>query len=180
MKAKLLLVSSLIALNAFSINSVEASPLNTPECNEKQEPFCQLHREMTKSFTRFFSKADFTPLAKLRNNTRGLLLEPNTELLNKRDEIIVKIDLPGVNKNDMELSLYEDYLLISATRQQQKKEDGENYQLSELSYGSFSRIISFPAKVDIDGAKTSYKNGVLTVTIPKIEPQKPKFRKLDV
>lgn len=85
------------------------------------------------------------------------------------EEIVVVADLPGFEKEDIDLSVTEDALTVSATREQDESDESETYVHRERSSESVRRTISLPAMVDADDASASYVNGVLTVTLPKME-----------
>lgn len=161
---------------------ISLSPAISNACDTNADPDCVFKDEIKRSFVRMFTSPS-SPFMNFGRKTGGTFTnesQPNVELINADDEIIVKIELPGINKDDIKLNLYEEYLEIKAEREKKKIEEGDNYHLSEISYGSISRVISFPAKVDIEEAETEYKNGVLIITTPKIEPKKPRYRKLEV
>jgi HSP20 family protein len=80
----------------------------------------------------------------------------------------VKADIPGVKKEDIQVDVDEDYVSVRAEAKQEKEEKkGEKVVYSERSYGMVSRSFSLPAAVDAKGAKAEYKDGVLSLTLPK-------------
>jgi HSP20 family protein len=112
---------------------------------------------------------------------KGLISSyPKIDMINKEDEIIISIDLPGVEKDNIELEIFEKYLTLSGKRSAEYEQKSEDYLLSEKSYGEFRRTVRFPSKVDIDKTETDYKDGVLKLVLPKIEPEKPKSRKIEI
>lgn len=89
-------------------------------------------------------------------------------------EVVVKAATPGVKAEDIEISIAGDMLNIRGEVVEERDEEGHRYHMRERRYGSFSRTISLPAKVDADKARAEFENGVLTLTLPKIEEIKPK------
>ncbi len=85
-------------------------------------------------------------------------------------EIIVKSDLPGMDLNDIDVSISGDILTIKGQKKKDIEQAGKTYHVIERSYGEFSRSIRLPAKVDVEKVKASYKNGVLEIVMPKVEP----------
>ena len=85
------------------------------------------------------------------------------------DEICVKAELPGMDEKDIEVSLDENVLTIRAERKEEREEKKRNYQISEMSYGSFLRTFPLRSRVDRDKATAKFKHGVLTLTLPKKE-----------
>lgn len=99
---------------------------------------------------------------------------PALDLHEDKDNFVVKVELPGMKKEDIDVTLHEGALSISGERKSDEKfEDAEVYR-SERFYGRFQRTISLPAAVAADKIKAQYKDGVLTVTLPKTEEAKPK------
>ena len=99
---------------------------------------------------------------------------PALDLSEDKDNFVVKVEVPGMKKEDIDVTLHEGALSISGERKSDEKfEDAEVYR-SERFYGRFHRTISLPASVAVDKIKAQYKDGVLTVTLPKTEEAKPK------
>jgi HSP20 family protein len=99
---------------------------------------------------------------------------PAFDLAETADEIVVRAELPGMEAKDIEITLTDDLLTISGEKKRDKEDRKENYHRLERQYGSFSRSICLPAAVKGDAIDASYKDGVLTVTLPKTEEQKPR------
>lgn len=97
---------------------------------------------------------------------------PKVDLINKDNEIIVKAELPGVKKEDLEVSLTDNMLTIKSTTQQEKKEEEGEYYRREISYGEFQRTLRLPEFVDSNKIKSSFKDGVLMMNIAKEKPTK--------
>ncbi len=99
---------------------------------------------------------------------------PAIDLYEDKDNVIVKAELPGMKKEEIEVSLHNGALSLSGERKTgQKFEDAETYR-SERFVGRFQRSITLPAEVKADQVNAQYKDGVLTVTLPKTEHAKPK------
>jgi len=99
---------------------------------------------------------------------------PVIDLYENKDNFVVKAELPGMKKEDIEISLHEGALLISGERKREEKaKEGEVYR-EERFYGKFHRSFALPKPVAADQVKAAYKDGVLTVTLPKTEEVKPK------
>jgi HSP20 family protein len=99
---------------------------------------------------------------------------PSVDIEEKENSVLIHADLPGVNEKDIEVKVHEGTLLISGKRESAKEEQGEGKYYSERSYGSFCRTFSLGRNVDAEKIEASYKNGVLTVLLPKKEEVKPK------
>jgi len=99
---------------------------------------------------------------------------PALDLHEDKDNFVATIELPGMKKEDIDVSLHDNCLSISGERKAEEKfEDAEVYR-SERFFGRFQRTVTLPAPVAADKIKAQYKDGVLTVTLPKAEEAKPK------
>ena len=105
---------------------------------------------------------------------------PSVELINKDNEYLVRVELPGIDKKDLDLTITDDTLTIKgeAKRSEEVKED--DYLLSEVTYGKFSRTITIPTEVESGKAKAKTNYGILEITLPKKKDSKPKEIKVEV
>lgn len=90
------------------------------------------------------------------------------------DEVIVKAELPGMDVKDIDITLTDGLLTIKGERKLEKEDKKENYHRIERRFGSFSRSLNLGASVQADSIEAGYKEGILTVTLPKAEENKPK------
>lgn len=93
---------------------------------------------------------------------------PKVDVIDREDEVVVKAELPGIDKEHLDVSLSDDYLTIKTEEHEEKKEEGELYR-SEIHHGSFMRRVHLPTSVDGEKASASFKDGVLEITMPKSE-----------
>ena len=99
---------------------------------------------------------------------------PSLDVYQDQDHLSVKCELPGMRKEDIEISLHENTLSISGERKQEREiKDGESYR-SERFFGRFHRTVTLPVRVQSGNVKAQYKDGILTVTLAKAEEAKPK------
>lgn len=105
---------------------------------------------------------------------------PCIDVAETGEEIVVTAELPGIKQEEVDITIADDTLTIKGKKKEEQEVRKENYHRIERSYGSFQRSISLPTSVQADKAKASYKDGVLYVTIPKVEEAKPKQIKIDV
>ncbi len=105
---------------------------------------------------------------------------PAVDIFENEHELIVKADLPDVKPEELDITVGNNILTIRGKRKFEKKVDEKNYLRVERSYGSFSRSFSLANTVDSEAIKADYKDGVLTLTIPKREEAKPKQIKVNV
>ena len=105
---------------------------------------------------------------------------PAVDIYETENELVVKADLPDVNEKDLDVRIENNTLTIRGERKFEKKVSEENYLRVERTYGSFSRTFSLPNTVNSEAIKAEYKNGVLTVELPKRAESKPKQIKVSV
>ena len=98
---------------------------------------------------------------------------PALDLYQNNDNVIAVVELPGMRKEDIEISLHDGMLTIAGERQSSLGE-GENAERTERFSGKFRRSITLPTRVDAGKVSATYKDGILTVTLPKAEEAKPK------
>jgi HSP20 family protein len=103
---------------------------------------------------------------------------PALDVRENKDSYIIRAELPGLKREDIEVSLQDGALVISGERTVEKVEEGVEVHRQERYYGKFQRALTLPEPVAADKVKADYKDGVLTVTLPKTEEAKPK--KIDV
>jgi len=106
--------------------------------------------------------------------------EPKMDVIDLGDKIEVKAELPGIDENDVTLTLSDGILTLSGERKQEVEEQSKGYYLKEMSSGSFSRSIRLPANIDEDKINATFKNGILIVTVPKIETAPENVKKIPI
>lgn len=92
---------------------------------------------------------------------------PKVDIIDRDNEVVVKVELPGVDKDNVEVSISDNMLSLRATTHHEKKEEKGHYFRRELSRGECQRTVRLPGQVDGDKAKASFKDGILEVTVPK-------------
>lgn len=134
---------------------------------DDEMPFLALHREMNRLFDELFSDFDAgLPMAWGRDARES----PRVDVSETDNEVRVEAELPGVEEKDIEVSLYDGYVTIRGEREFDKEEKDKNYHRVERSFGSFERSLALPAEVDDATAEAVFKNGVLEIRLPKVNP----------
>lgn len=103
---------------------------------------------------------------------------PALDVYEEKDNYVVQVELPGVNKEDVKLSLEQGTLTITGERKREPKQEGAELYHAERFQGRFQRTINLPETIAADKVTAQYKDGVLTVTLPKHEAAKP--RQIDI
>lgn len=97
---------------------------------------------------------------------------PSVDIYENKDHIILEAELPGMNREDFDLSVENNVITLRGERRFEKKDETDNYHRVERAYGSFTRSFTLPNTVTAEGANADYRNGVLRVTLPKREDTK--------
>lgn len=104
---------------------------------------------------------------------------PKVDVIDRDEEVIVRAEVPGVKKGDLSVSVSDNVVTIKGeTKREEKKEKGDYYHC-EISRGAFTRSVVLPHYVDSDRAKAVFENGVLELTLPKVEKAKRRTVKID-
>lgn len=99
---------------------------------------------------------------------------PSVDIYEDGDQLVIKADLPDVNEKDIDIRIENNTLSIRGERKFEKKVSEENYLRVERAYGAFSRSFALPNTVNAEHINAEYRNGVLTITLPKREESKPR------
>lgn len=94
---------------------------------------------------------------------------PNVDIFENKDELVLEAELPGMNREDFELTIENNVLTLRGERRFEKKDEADNYHRVERAYGAFTRSFTLPQTVSAENAAAEYKNGVLRVTLHKRE-----------
>eukprot|EP01102_Stenamoeba_stenopodia_P007003 TRINITY_DN1955_c0_g1_i1.p1 TRINITY_DN1955_c0_g1~~TRINITY_DN1955_c0_g1_i1.p1 ORF type:complete len:218 (+),score=59.04 TRINITY_DN1955_c0_g1_i1:217-870(+) len=139
------------------------------------------HRRHWDPFRDFFGD-DFYSAFSLPTLTSAIpnTWTPSVDISETEKEFTIHAELPGVKKEDLKLQIDDDVLTVQGERKFEKVEEGREFRKRERSYGSFARTFQLPEGVDQESIKASFKDGVLEVSIPKAQEQKPKGRTIEV
>lgn len=94
---------------------------------------------------------------------------PRVDILDREDDLQLRIEVPGMDKKDIDISVGEDSVTVKGEVEREDKEEAGDYVRCEIARGAFSRTIALPAAVDGSRAKAVFKDGLLTLTLPKVE-----------
>jgi HSP20 family protein len=130
--------------------------------HEEQDLSRSFRQEMDRMFDEFFKGAALTPW-----RSEWTDFDPRIDVVETETEVKVTAELPGLDAEDVDVTLSHGMLTLKGEKRQEHEEKGEGYYHSERSYGSFQRSISLPSTVEADEAKAAFEKGVLTVTFPK-------------
>ncbi|MBU1044029.1 MAG: Hsp20/alpha crystallin family protein [Candidatus Omnitrophica bacterium] len=142
------------------------------------DPFRELEnlqREMNRLFDFSFANNPFGETTLL-----GSQWSPSIDIHESKDNLLVKADLPGLTKDEIEISVQDNNLIIKGEKKKENEVQEENYYKTERFYGSFYRTIQLPSEVDENKVNAQYKDGVLSLTLPKKENAKPKQIRVNI
>ncbi|MGO8764512.1 MAG: Hsp20/alpha crystallin family protein [Limisphaerales bacterium] len=118
--------------------------------------------------------------APLARTSEFLGWTPAFDVYEEKDNFVVKAELPGMKKEDINVSLHDGSLIISGERQAETHSEGTEVYRAERFFGKFQRSVALPAAVASDKIKAQYRDGILTITLPKTEEAKPKQIEVNV
>lgn len=101
------------------------------------------------------------------------VFEPAIDVLENEDKIMVKAELPGISKDEIKLEVHENRLTIKGEHKVEKEEKKEDFYRKEIELGSFYRVVELPSEVEAGSAAASMKDGILEISLKKVEPSKP-------
>lgn len=126
-----------------------------------------LQDEVNRLFSSSFSRGGDSELA------RGAW-SPSVDIYENKDQIVLEAELPGMQPEDVEISIENNVLTVHGERKFEKKAEGDNFHRVERSYGSFTRSFTLPPTVSSENAEAQFENGVLRLTLAKREEAKPR------
>ncbi len=131
----------------------------------------QMQRDMEKMFTDLRKNWDFQ-IEEASKFMKKFI--PSLNVSEDEQKIIIRVDLPGVEPKDVNISLDNHTLYIEGEKKEEKKSEKEEFKLIESAYGHFKRAIALPEVIDPSKVEATYKNGILTIVLPKKEEKKSK------
>ena len=137
-----------------------------PRLGLRRTPFAELtrmDRDMDEQFGRFFSGLPWA-----RREAEALAWSPAIDVMDRKEELVLRADLPGLTDKDIDINVQDGTLTIQGQRKEEKEtKEGEDYYCCERWSGSFSRSLTLPAGINAEQVTASFKNGVLEVHLPK-------------
>ena len=127
-------------------------------------------RRMQREIDRLFN--DLIPVSGSSSDTAAVW-SPRVDLSETDDAYLIRVDLPGIDKNDITINFHEGTLTVSGERKAEAKKEGTNYVRIERSTGHFHRSFNLPTAIQSNKIDASYKDGVLDINVPKAEEVKP-------
>jgi len=141
----------------------------------ESSPFLELHRQMDRLFDDFARRTGFgmpsifteSPTWSTWNATP--MMRPNVDIAENEKEYTIAVELPGVSEKDVNVEVVGDTLRISGEKKQESEEKNGNYHRIQRSFGAFQRILDLPQDANTEGVEAKFRNGVMTISIPRKE-----------
>ena len=134
----------------------------------------QFHNEMGQMFNDLFASSN-EPTDETVDRW-----SPSVDIAETDSGFEVRAELPGVKQEDVNVSVRDNVLTLRGEKRQEETDEGKNYRRVERHYGSFQRAFTLPPNVDAEAITAAYRDGVLTLTVPKAEEAKPKEIPIEV
>lgn len=137
--------------------------------------------EMEKWFDNLFGRRFFPPGRFLRPRFFGEEeVAPSVDIFEDGNELVVKAEMPGMKKEQIEVSISGDYITISGEKKTEDKVGKKNYYPYERSFGSFNRRLLLPVETRSDEARATFKDGILEIRLPKTEKARAEAKKIPI
>ena len=150
-------------------NSKDLTPV------DEMNPFVALRNNIDRVFDSFFQGFGALPFT-----TSAPEFYPSIDVTDGDKDIKVTLELPGMDENEIDISISGLSLTVKGEKKEEKEEKGKNYHRMERIYGSFSRTVPLPVEVKAEAANATYKKGVLTVVLPKTEKTQKEVKKIPI
>jgi len=137
--------------------------------------FVGVQRDINRLFDNFFHSG-----SQAEETMATSYFAPAVDIAEQENEYVVKVELPGVAKDDVKISVESNILTIKGEKKQEKEEKSKSFHRVERSYGSFQRSFTLPSTVKNDKIDAVFNSGILTITMPKSEEAKPKLIEVKV
>jgi HSP20 family protein len=139
-----------------------------------------VERDFSRLFNEFESRFGFPARHKVDEDLANAVWTPMADIYEDGNGYQLKLDLPGMKKEDVKISFQDGLLKVSGERAQEKEEENGKYHRVERVYGKFFRSFNLPKEIEVDNINAEFQNGQLTITIPKAEASKPKVLEIKV
>jgi HSP20 family protein len=150
-----------------------------PVRRQEASSIFQLNNDLNRMFESFFENPwSLRPFDAFEANLSGFM--PRLDVSETDKEMIVSVELPGLDERDIQISLEEGVLIIGGEKKTEKQEKSHNFHRMERSYGSFTRQVALPVDVDENAVSATFKNGLLNVTLPKKQPSLTQGKRITV
>jgi HSP20 family protein len=157
----------------------ESKEVAKVEPAHEMTPFEEMEKRFEDFFRRPFSLFGPSWLPRMKFPETGVI-SPDVDIFEEGNDIVVKAEIPGMKKENIEVNLTDDMITVSGEKKQEEKIEKKDYYRVERSYGSFTRSFKLPKDVQSDKAKATFKDGVLEIRVPKTAEAISKEKKIPI
>ncbi|HEY9078007.1 MAG TPA: Hsp20/alpha crystallin family protein [Anaerolineaceae bacterium] len=150
-----------------------------PVVRKELDPVMALRAEIDRMFDEFLASPFDAPLGRDWGTPLSNFL-PKMNVSETENEVTVMMEVPGMDEKDISVTLGEDYLTVRGEKKAEKQDKGARFHRMEFSYGSFCRQVPLPSPVDADKTDATFKNGVLSIRMPKVKPTLPEGKRIEI
>ncbi|WP_018952499.1 Hsp20/alpha crystallin family protein [Thioalkalivibrio sulfidiphilus] len=152
-------------------DSNKKKEMETVTPSRSLSPFQDMERWFEESFPRAWMQRWGWPMGERMSRVfEGL--SPRVNVIDRDEEIVVRAEVPGVKKEDLDISVTENAVTIKGSTKREEEEEKGDYYRREIETGAFARTVGLPGMVDIEKTKATFENGVLQLTLPKVSKAK--------
>lgn len=148
-----------------------------------RDPFLAFRQNMDRLMDDFFRGFDMWPFSRRESGPfewRTGAFSPSVDVRDEDNRVTIEAELPGMTEKDVEVSLSADSITIRGEKKKETEEEEKNYYRVERSYGSFERTVPLPVDIEPDKVEAKFKNGVLSITLPKTKEALAQTRKIPI
>jgi HSP20 family protein len=146
----------------------------------REHPFGRLHQEIDQLFDNFFRGVSISPFRQMDEGWMGGLMMPKVDIAEESKHYTITLEVPGVEENDIDVSIADGTLTVRGEKRHEHVDQNKQFHRVERSYGSFQRVLSLPHDANEETIEAKFKNGILTLTVPKHPGAKPAGRKIAI
>ncbi|CAN5506807.1 Hsp20/alpha crystallin family protein [soil metagenome] len=154
-------------------------PVKGEDSRPEDNSLFSLQQDMNRIFQNFFHTFDADSFA-TSGHFSEKLFQPRIDFSENSNQLKISVELPGLDEKELDVSVSKEALTIKGEKREEKEENTNGYYRMERHYGSFHRTIAFPCGVEKDGAEATFKNGVLTIVLPKTQEAQAAVKKIPV
>ena len=146
----------------------------------RENPLGRLHQEIDQLFDNFFRGSWLSPFRQNDQTGMGGMMLPKVDIAEGKKQYTITVEVPGVEEKDIDLTISDGTLTIRGEKRHEEENHDRQYHRVERSYGAFQRVLSLPDDSKEDAVEANFKNGILTLTVPKTTNSKPGGRKIPI
>ncbi|MBN1142219.1 MAG: Hsp20/alpha crystallin family protein [Deltaproteobacteria bacterium] len=152
-------------------------PVPVEEERRRLSPFEDMEKWFDNVFNRRFFPSGWFPRSRFLEEGA---ISPSVDIFEDGDELVVKAEVPGMKKDEIEVNISGDYITISGEKKTEEKVEKKNYYRYERSFGSFNRRLPLPVETRIDEARATFRDGILEIRLPKTEKARVAAKKIPI